>query len=114
MTPVTSPIRLIAIDIDGTLLDSQFKIPPANISALRRAHELGVEIALVTGRRHSFALPIAEMLGFDVASSVPTARLPVLSRAIFSIAICSRPPLHVKLIRHMDPLPRQCGRHLRH
>jgi Cof subfamily protein (haloacid dehalogenase superfamily) len=64
--PVTSPIRLIAIDIDGTLLDSQFKIPAANISALRRAHELGVEIALVTGRRHSFALPIAEMLGFDV------------------------------------------------
>ena len=35
---MTSPIRLIAIDIDGTLLDSQFQIPPANISALRRAH----------------------------------------------------------------------------
>jgi len=63
---VTSPIRLIAIDIDGTLLDSQFRIPPANVTALRRAHEMGIEVILVTGRRHSFALPIAEMLGIDL------------------------------------------------
>ena len=33
------PIRLLAIDIDGTLLNSQFHIPPANLEALRRAHE---------------------------------------------------------------------------
>ena len=60
------PIRLLAIDIDGTLLNSQFQIPPANLEALRHAHEAGVEILLVTGRRHSFALPIAEQLGFDL------------------------------------------------
>ena len=59
-------IRLIAIDIDGTLLNSEFKVPTANISALQQAHEAGVEIVLVTGRRHTFALPIAEMLGFNV------------------------------------------------
>ena len=57
------PIRLLAIDIDGTLLNSQFQIPPANLQALRRAHEAGVEIILVTGRRHTFALPIALQLG---------------------------------------------------
>ena len=28
--------------------------------ALRRAHAAGIEIVLVTGRRHTFALPIAE------------------------------------------------------
>ncbi|MGE5206756.1 MAG: Cof-type HAD-IIB family hydrolase [Chlamydiota bacterium] len=60
------PIRLLAIDIDGTLLNSQFQIPPANLEALRHAHEAGVEIILVTGRRHTFALPIAEQLGFDL------------------------------------------------
>ena len=57
------PIRLLAIDIDGTLLNSQFQIPPANLQALHRAHEAGVEIILVTGRRHTFALPIALQLG---------------------------------------------------
>jgi Cof subfamily protein (haloacid dehalogenase superfamily) len=63
---VKPPIRLLAIDIDGTLLKSQFQIPPANLQALRRARDAGVEIVLVTGRRHTFALPIAEQLGFDL------------------------------------------------
>jgi len=58
--------RLLAIDIDGTLLNSQFQIPPENIAALRRAYESGVEVVLVTGRRHAFALPIAQQLGFDL------------------------------------------------
>src|SRR5271166_6078448 len=60
------PIRLIAIDIDGTLLDSKVEISPANLNALRRALEAGIEIVLGTGRRHKFALPIAESLGFDL------------------------------------------------
>ncbi len=63
---VKRPVRLIAIDIDGTLLDSKVEISPANLNALRRAHEAGVEIVLVTGRRHKFALPVAQSLGFDL------------------------------------------------
>src|SRR5579864_928819 len=63
---VKPPIRLLAIDIDGTLLSTKFQISQANLDALRRAHEAGVEVVLVTGRRHTFALPIAEMLGFDL------------------------------------------------
>ena len=63
---VKRPVRLIAIDIDGTLLDSKVEISPANLNALRRAHEAGVEIVLVTGRRHKFALPVAHSLGFDL------------------------------------------------
>jgi hypothetical protein len=59
-------IRLIAIDIDGTLLDSNHQVSDANLTVLRRAHERGVEIALVTGRRHTFALPVARSLGFEV------------------------------------------------
>ena len=63
---VKLPIHLLAVDIDGTLLNPQFQISDADLAALRRAHESSVEIVLVTGRRHTFALPIAQMLGFDL------------------------------------------------
>ncbi len=36
------------------------------MAALRRAHAAGIEVVLVTGRRHQFALPIAQQLGFDL------------------------------------------------
>ncbi|HSA91955.1 MAG TPA: Cof-type HAD-IIB family hydrolase [Terriglobales bacterium] len=58
-------IRLLAVDIDGTLLDPTSELPAANLAALQRAHAKGVEVVLVTGRRYRFALPIAESLGFD-------------------------------------------------
>lgn len=60
------PIRLIAIDIDGTLLNTSVRLSDANRDALWRAHEAGIEIVLGTGRRHAFAMPIAESLGFDL------------------------------------------------
>ena len=60
------PIRLLATDIDGTLLNPQFEISEGDLTALRRAHSSGIEIVLVTGRRHTFALPIAQQLGFDL------------------------------------------------
>ena len=63
---MTSPIRLLAVDIDGTLLSSQFRISQTDIDALREANARGVEVILVTGRRHTFALPMAQQLGFDL------------------------------------------------
>ena len=62
---VTLPIRLLAVDIDGTLLNSQFKISPIDIEALQHANAAGVEVVLVTGRRHTFALPMAQQLGLN-------------------------------------------------
>jgi Cof subfamily protein (haloacid dehalogenase superfamily) len=55
-------IRLIALDIDGTLLDSHGNIPQANRQAIARAQALGVEIVLATGRRYDFARAIFEAL----------------------------------------------------
>jgi Cof subfamily protein (haloacid dehalogenase superfamily) len=63
---VRPAIRLLAADIDGTLLNPQYQISEVDLAALRRAHQEGVEIVLVTGRRHAFALPIARQLGFDL------------------------------------------------
>ncbi|HWS18434.1 MAG TPA: Cof-type HAD-IIB family hydrolase [Candidatus Elarobacter sp.] len=59
-------IRLLALDIDGTLTDANFQVPARNITALRAAHKAGIEIMLATGRRHDYALPIAQELGFPL------------------------------------------------
>jgi len=64
--PFTRSVRLLASDIDGTLLNPQFQISEGDLTALRRAHASGIEVVLVTGRRHTFALPIAQQLGFDL------------------------------------------------
>jgi HAD superfamily hydrolase (TIGR01484 family) len=56
-------VRLIALDIDGTLLDSRWQLPEANRAAIAAATERGIEVALVTGRRYDFALPIARQVG---------------------------------------------------
>jgi len=55
-------VRFIALDIDGTLLDSASQVPSANLRAIEAAVERGIEVALVTGRRFDFALPIASQI----------------------------------------------------
>ena len=52
-------IRFIALDIDGTLLNSRFEVSAANRSAIASAVERRIEVALVTGRRYDFAMPVA-------------------------------------------------------
>ena len=59
-------IRLLALDIDGTLTDPNFQVSARNLAALRAAHQAGIEIILATGRRHDYAMPIAQELGFPV------------------------------------------------
>jgi Cof subfamily protein (haloacid dehalogenase superfamily) len=56
------PIRLIALDIDGTLLNSHFEVSAANRAAIAEATRRGIEVALVTGRRYDFALPVAQQI----------------------------------------------------
>src|SRR5437667_6625109 len=55
-------VRLIALDIDGTLLDSRWQLPEANRAAIAEATRRGIEVALVTGRRYDFAMPVARKL----------------------------------------------------
>ncbi|HEX3558573.1 MAG TPA: Cof-type HAD-IIB family hydrolase [Pyrinomonadaceae bacterium] len=59
-------IRLIALDLDGTLLDSQGELTARNRAAIRKARAAGVAVALVTGRRFRDARPLALALGLDV------------------------------------------------
>ena len=55
-------IRLIGIDVDGTLLDARGQIPPANIDAIHEAIAAGIHVALVTGRSYPFVRPLADPL----------------------------------------------------
>ncbi|MGQ0542017.1 MAG: Cof-type HAD-IIB family hydrolase [Blastocatellia bacterium] len=51
-------IRLLALDLDGTLLDSRGKVPDANREAIRAAEDAGVLVTIATGRRFRDALPV--------------------------------------------------------
>jgi Cof subfamily protein (haloacid dehalogenase superfamily) len=55
-------IRLIGIDVDGTLLDSEGHMPARNCEAIRTAVDRGIHVALVTGRSYPFARPVATVL----------------------------------------------------
>jgi 5-amino-6-(5-phospho-D-ribitylamino)uracil phosphatase len=50
-------IKLIGIDVDGTLLDSHGQVPPANLVALHEAARRGIRLVIATGRSFYFALP---------------------------------------------------------
>ena len=54
--------RLIAIDMDGTLLNSGGSISARNAAALRLAEEAGAEVVIATGRRHAYAMRVLRSL----------------------------------------------------
>src|ERR1700676_3026418 len=68
-------VRLIALDIDGTLLNSNWQLPEANRAAIAEASRRGIEVALVTGRRYDFAMPVATMLRCPVTMIVNNGAL---------------------------------------
>jgi Cof subfamily protein (haloacid dehalogenase superfamily) len=55
-------IKLIGIDVDGTLLDSSGRLPHENVVAIREAVDAGIQVALVTGRSYPWAKPVADLL----------------------------------------------------
>lgn len=58
-------IKLLALDLDGTLLDSRGEIPRRNLEAIRQAEEQGVLVTIVTGRRFRDARPVALELNLN-------------------------------------------------
>ena len=74
-TPAGPAIRLLAIDIDGTLLDGHGNLPDRNRDAVHRAARGGIHVALATGRAFHHARPIAEALWDE---TLPADRLTLL------------------------------------
>lgn len=58
--------RLLAIDVDGTLINRHEELSGVTCEALQRAGEAGIRVVLATGRRYSRTLPLVEPLGIDV------------------------------------------------
>ncbi len=59
------PFRILALDVDGTLLDSNGALRPRTAEAVARAARAGIRPVLCTGRRYRRARPVAEQLGLN-------------------------------------------------
>src|SRR4051812_46240828 len=57
--------RLLAIDIDGTLMRTDGTVDTSDRAAISRARELGIRVTLATGRLPGRTLPLARELGLD-------------------------------------------------
>jgi Cof subfamily protein (haloacid dehalogenase superfamily) len=76
----------LAIDIDGTLVNSRDELTAGTRVALRRAIAAGIRVVLATGRRYSRALPLVEPLGLDmplVTASGGLVKHPADHRTLF-------------------------------
>src|SRR4051812_25629688 len=60
-----SRYRILALDVDGTLLDREGALRPRTAEAVARAARAGIRPVLCTGRRYRRARPVAEQLGLD-------------------------------------------------
>ena len=58
-------IRMIATDLDGTLLGAKSVLPEENVRALQRAMEAGVKVVLSSGRMVEATTPIGEAIGVN-------------------------------------------------
>jgi hydroxymethylpyrimidine pyrophosphatase-like HAD family hydrolase len=64
--PLTDRRRILALDIDGTLLRTDKRLSARTLSAVRAARDTGVHLVLVTGRRYPAARHVAEELGAGI------------------------------------------------
>jgi Cof subfamily protein (haloacid dehalogenase superfamily) len=91
------PIRLLVLDIDGTVTDSRHEVPEATHRAVQSLRDAGIRVMLATGRRYRDALPVATTLGLDaplVTASGALVKSPVghttLRRAGFATGVLER------------------------
>jgi Cof subfamily protein (haloacid dehalogenase superfamily) len=85
------PIRLLALDLDGTLLNSRGKVSEGNRKALEQARERGVRVAIVTGRRFRDARPTALHLGLDVPVIAHNGALTKHARTLETVSVLTLP-----------------------
>ncbi|HEU0184030.1 MAG TPA: Cof-type HAD-IIB family hydrolase [Blastocatellia bacterium] len=100
------PIKLLALDIDGTLLTPQGAITPRNSAAINRARQFGVRVVLVTGRRFNSARELAQQL--DMGASL-ISHNGALTKNVDTLETLDYHPLDVEIARSIISLGRECG-----
>jgi Cof subfamily protein (haloacid dehalogenase superfamily) len=64
-SPATGPYKLLAIDLDGTLLDHAGEAKDEDVQAIKKLKARGIKVTILTGRLFSGTRPSAELLGID-------------------------------------------------
>ncbi|HEX9963168.1 MAG TPA: Cof-type HAD-IIB family hydrolase [Pyrinomonadaceae bacterium] len=80
-------IKLLALDLDGTLLDSKGKIPDANLKAIRAAEEKGVLVTIATGRRFRDARPVGLQLELNAPLITHNGALLKYAQTLETVAV---------------------------
>jgi Cof subfamily protein (haloacid dehalogenase superfamily) len=105
---MASPIKLVAIDIDGTLLPSAGTgISPRNRRALLEAEAAGIEIVIATGRRQAYAVPLIDPVGLRPETVMITSNGTVTRTLAGNRMDCFTLP--VETARELCPVLRQFG-----
>jgi hypothetical protein len=55
-------MRIIAVDMDGTLVGSDGRVSTRNLAAMKAAERAGIEVVVATGRRHCYAMRVLREL----------------------------------------------------
>lgn len=63
-------MRMVSVDMDGTLIGADGQVSPRNLAALKAAEQAGVEVVIATGRRHSYAMRQLRDLGLREESGL--------------------------------------------
>jgi Cof subfamily protein (haloacid dehalogenase superfamily) len=84
-------IRFLALDLDGTLLDSRGELSERNRRALEEVRAGGVVVAVVTGRRFRDARPLALSLGLDAPVISHNGALTKHARTLETVAVTLLP-----------------------
>ncbi len=99
-------ISLLALDLDGTLLDSRGLISERNRIAIDHARREGVHVALVTGRRFRDSRPVALELGLDVPLISHNGALTKHAATLQTVSVL---PLPLKAAREALQIGRRVG-----
>jgi Cof subfamily protein (haloacid dehalogenase superfamily) len=107
---VAMDVRLVAIDIDGTLLDSRGRIPEANIAAVEAALDAGLHVVLVTGRSFPFARAVTGSLPEAVSLIVSNGAIErtmagrTVSRRLLARKTAEHVLAHTRAFRHLSAI----------
>lgn len=104
----SSAVRMIAVDIDGTLLPGAgLTISERNCAALRAAETAGIQVVVATGRRQDYAMPLLEQIGLSSETAIITSNGTVTRT--FSGKHLSRNTLPAQTARNLCSLLRSFG-----
>jgi Cof subfamily protein (haloacid dehalogenase superfamily) len=100
------PIKLLALDIDGTLLTPHGEITARNSAAINSARQSGVQIVLVTGRRFNSARELAQKL--DMGAPL-ISHNGALTKNVETLETLDYHPLDIEIARAIIDIGRECG-----